>query len=219
MERQATHTPAVIFDFDGTVADSFSVALEVFYALTHREAFSPEDLMRLRGMTLRQLSKELKIPMHKIPFLLIRGRRAMFEHMARVRLVEGMDEVIRTLCKTHKLFILSSNSPANIEALLSEYGLAECFEAIYGDVSLLRKRQKLRQILRQHRLVEATTWYVGDEARDVEAAKRAHLRVAAVSWGFNNIHVLASHEPTALIFTPEELITCIYNNSNYEAIH
>jgi len=212
MTPENTRARAVIFDFDGTLADSFAVALEVFYELMQRDAFEAEDLMRLRGLTLRQLSKELKIPMYKVPFLLVRGRRAMFERMPEVRLVEGMANVVRVLRKTHKLFVLSSNSPANIRAVLNEYGLADSFTAVYGDVSLLKKRQKLRQIVRQHGLKTAETWYVGDEARDIQAAKRAGLRMVAVSWGFNNIHVLASHEPTALVFTPDEIISCINNN-------
>lgn len=208
---------AIIFDFDGTVADSFPVALDIFYALTHREPLPHEDLTRLRGMTLREVAKELTIPMYKIPFLLIRGRRAMFERMAEVSLVDGMVEVIQGLAKTHKLFILSSNSPANIAATLATNGLTDSFVTIYGNVSLLKKRQKLRQILRQQQLDPATTWYVGDEARDVEAAKRAGMPVVAVSWGYNNIHVLKSHQPTALVFSPEEISRCILNNGTHAA--
>ncbi len=202
MEQQRQ---AIVFDFDGTLADSFPVALEIFYTLTHREPLPREDLTRLRGMTLRQVSKELRIPMYRIPFLLMRGRKAMLGRVTEIAMIPGMADVIRMLAKDFQLYIVSSNSRENIMSMLQQYNLTECFVDVEADIGLLKKTRRLRRFAKEHRLLPQETWYVGDEARDIEAAKHVGMPVVAVSWGYNNIHVLESHQPDALAFTPEEL--------------
>ncbi len=48
--------------------------------------------------------------------------------------------------------------------------------------------------------------YVGDETRDIEAAKKINSKVIAVSWGFNTKEALARHNPDFLIHQPSELL-------------
>ena len=205
---------AIIFDFDGTLADSFPVAMDIFYALTKVERLAHPDVTRLRDMTLLQVAKELRIPMYKVPFLLLGGRGAMHGRMHEIELIPGIDRLIRKLHRRHTLFVLSSNSSANIELLLRAHGLENCFSAIYGDVSLLGKTQKLRRIIRQQKLDKKHIWLVGDEARDIDAAHRVGVKAAAVSWGYNSIGALKRHQPEALVFTVEELEKCLKHNKS-----
>jgi phosphoglycolate phosphatase len=129
-----------------------------------------------------------------------------------VHLIAGMESAISELYKTHKLFILSSNSAHNITLILKRYKLTGYFSGVYGSVPLLGKARALRRLLRQNSLDSAQTWYVGDEARDIEAARKNNLSSVAVSWGYNNIHVLQQHQPTVLVFTTEELMSSFKNN-------
>ncbi|CAN5350770.1 HAD family hydrolase [soil metagenome] len=205
--------PAIIFDFDGTIADSFPVALNIFHVLTRTSMVSDSDMKRLRGMTLIQIAKEFRIPLYSVPFLLFRGRAMMRKRMQEVELIRGIEQTIRDLSKTHKLFILSSNSSSNVRALLDRYELAGNFIAIYGSVRLLGKAKKLAKIIRRFKLEQSTTWYVGDEVRDVDAAKQAGINVAAVSWGYNNTEMLMRHQPTVLVGTVDELASCFINNN------
>jgi len=207
-----TRQGAVVFDFDGTLVDSFPVALDIFYEITHTSAFEQEDMMRFRGMTMLQLAKDLRIPIYAIPFLLVRGRQIMRRRMHNVQLIAGMESAIQELYETHKLFILSSNSSHNISSILERYNLTHYFSGVYGSVPLLGKARALRRLLKQYRLDTSQTWYVGDEARDIEAAQKNHLNSIAVSWGYNNIHVLQQHRPMTLVFTTEELVSCFKNN-------
>lgn len=202
----------IIFDFDGTLVDSFPVALDIFYALTHSDPLPRQDMTRLRGMTLVQVAKELRIPTYSIPFLLFRGRRVMRKRMTEVDMIAGMEAVIRDLARTHKLFILSSNSPANITMILERHDIRGCFEEIHGNVPLLAKSRALRQLLRKKALKKPEVWYVGDEARDIESAHKNGIKSIAVSWGYNNIHILSQHTPTALVFSTVELLDCFKHN-------
>jgi phosphoglycolate phosphatase len=207
-----TKQGVIVFDFDGTLVDSFPVALDIFYEITHTQALEQTDMMRLRSMTMLQVAKDLRIPIYAIPFLLVRGRRIMRRRMHDVHLIAGMESAISELYKTHKLFILSSNSAHNITLILKRYKLTGYFSGVYGSVPLLGKARALRRLLRQNSLDSAQTWYVGDEARDIEAARKNNLSSIAVSWGYNNIHVLQQHQPTVLVFTTEELMSSFKNN-------
>ena len=52
---------------------------------------------------------------------------------------------------------------------------------------------------------------MGDETRDVEAAKKANIKVVAVTWGFNSPEALAKENPDFLINHPSELLEVIKN--------
>jgi phosphoglycolate phosphatase-like HAD superfamily hydrolase len=51
--------------------------------------------------------------------------------------------------------------------------------------------------------------YVGDEERDVVAARQAGVDIAAVTWGYNSPELLAVQEPDYLIDYPDELRTLL----------
>jgi phosphoglycolate phosphatase len=80
---------------------------------------------------------------------------------------------------------------------------------VYGDARLFGKDRLLRHIqaLGHERLI-----YVGDETRDIEAAKRAGAKSIAVAWGYNNAAILKRHNPDKLVFEPSEITGCIENN-------
>jgi phosphoglycolate phosphatase-like HAD superfamily hydrolase len=47
--------------------------------------------------------------------------------------------------------------------------------------------------------------YIGDEIRDVKAAKKAAIPVAAVGWGFNSAGALEAFSPDFLLSHPDDL--------------
>jgi phosphoglycolate phosphatase-like HAD superfamily hydrolase len=67
----------------------------------------------------------------------------------------------------------------------------------------------INRFLKQANLTPEEVIYVGDETRDIEAAKRSQIKMIAVSWGFNSKTVLAEHNPDFLIHHPNELIQVI----------
>jgi phosphoglycolate phosphatase len=211
--RRKRSQPAVIFDFDGTLADSFPLVVDIFYKLVERKPLPRADVTRLRGMTLRQVARELRIPLWRAPLLVIRGRSVMQSRMEEVVIMDDMIPAVKRLAKTHKLFILSSNSTETIKAVLKRYRLLEYFADIEGDIPLLRKAGRLKRLIKRNELDRGHLFYVGDEARDIEAARRAGVRCIAVSWGYNNIHALKRHHPHALVFSADEMLASLYDNS------
>lgn len=198
---------SVIFDFDGTIADSFAMVIGIFHELTHRDKPLPADeIERLRGMSLAQAAKELRIQPWKIPFMVIRGRRIMHARMEEVQPHPGMIAAIRELhAAGHNLYIMSSNSVQNIQLFLEKHNLSTEFIKLYGSVGLLGKARVLKRVLHQNHLDPAQTYYVGDEVRDIEGAKRAGVKIISVAWGYNNSDILGVHKPDCLAAEPADI--------------
>lgn len=51
--------------------------------------------------------------------------------------------------------------------------------------------------------------YVGDEVRDIDAAKAVGLISVAVCWGFNSRFALEKAQPSFIADNPEELLEFI----------
>ena len=198
---------AIIFDFDGTLADSFKVAVEITQDLMHRsEPVSEAEISRLRQMRLLNVAKELGLPRWRWPLLILRGRRLMSRRLNEIQPFDGIDDVLAALSNDHyKLFIMSSNSKRNVEVFLAAHGLSGYFTQIYGGVGLFGKSKALRTILRRNHFNPTDVIYVGDEPRDIEACKRADVPCVAVAWGYNAPELLAEHAPMVVVRTTGQL--------------
>jgi phosphoglycolate phosphatase len=197
----------IIFDFDGTIADTLAPAAEIFQDLTHRpEPFQPQELQRLRAMKLAAVARELNVALWRVPFLLSAGRKRMRARIRGVALFGGMGKAIASLhASGYQLLIVSSNSPENIQAFLRQHHLESYFTNVYGGASLLGKARIIKRLLRRGKLAASDTAYVGDEVRDALAARLLGIDFVAVAWGYNDASVLASEKPAALVKTPAEL--------------
>lgn len=204
-------TKTVLFDFDGTIADTFLLVVDIFYKLRPRPIiFSKKDVDKLRGMALLEVTRELDVKWWQVPMLLIKGRRMMAHEMRNVNVIRGMDTLIRLLHKKgYHLYIVSSNSESNIRQLLRRYDLEKCFEEVHGGSRLHGKTRIISRLAKESGAALTDTYYIGDEVRDIVGAKRAGAKSIAVTWGYNNVHILKTHQPFALAFDPDEIADII----------
>ncbi|MBP7966936.1 HAD-IA family hydrolase [Candidatus Woesebacteria bacterium] len=199
----------IIFDFDGTIADSFGAFVRVYnkigkeYNLTQ---VNPKEAARLRGMTPKEVIRALKISLFTIPFYLWRGRSLFKKEVHTVQPIEGIIPILHQLAETHQLGILTSNEKSSVESFLLKHGLS-MFDFIHSERNLFGKHKALLSLMKQYSLDASRTIYVGDEVRDIESCKKAHVSVAAVSWGLNTHDLLASYKPDYLFARPDELLS------------
>src|SRR5688572_16722304 len=176
----------VIFDFDGTLADTLHIAIDLF------RKFAPKDhptddaeIERLRGMSASEVIKNLGIPWWRLPYFVYQGRKAVKEQMGNVQAIDGIEPVVHRLHQQkHKLFILSSNSTENIEQFLNHNKLGHYFDGFWGGQGLFTKSGALKKVVRKNNLVLEDCVYIGDEVRDIEAARHAGMKCISVSWGY-----------------------------------
>jgi len=197
----------LIFDFDGTLADSFSLMLEIAYRITGIGPLTDEEVARLRRFSIMKVRKELHIPLRKVPRLVTEGRHEMRERIGEVTTFAGIADALEALHSAgHRLLVMSSNSEDNVRAFLRKQGLERYFDAVYGGVGVFDKASSLRKVLRANRLDKRQCWYVGDEVRDIIAAHKVGVRVVSVDWGYQDPAALAEHKPDVLIHQPHELV-------------
>jgi phosphoglycolate phosphatase-like HAD superfamily hydrolase len=199
---------ALIFDFDGTIADSFETLLGIFEEIYPRaQQITPKEIKELRGKTLRQIIKHFKIKSWQIPRLLLKARPLVATRMTTIKTFHGMPAALKQLHKNgHQMFILSTNSSENIAQFLKNSRLEGYFVEIYGDIGLRTKSSALKKIMKQEGIDRGDCAYIGDEVRDIEAAKKAGVMSVAVGWGFNYPEALQKTHPNFLAKSPKDLL-------------
>lgn len=199
----------IIFDFDGTIADSFHAFVRVYnevgkhYNLTQ---ITPAEARKLRGMTPKEVIRALKISLFTLPFYLWQGRKLFKNEVDNIKPIEGIIPVLEQLAQENRLGILTSNDKSSVEHFLIKHSLS-MFDFVHSERNLFGKHKALLSLLETYQLSRETTIYVGDEVRDIEACKKARVKIAAVSWGLNAQELLATYKPDFLFTKPEELLS------------
>lgn len=201
-------TKAIIFDFDGTIANTKAFAYQVYQNLTnqyHIKQLSEEEFDHLKTLSLVDKLRAHDLSMFKLPRIARRARRAIHTVMNQVEPFDGMISLIKTLHqKAIKLFIVSSNSEKNIKIFTNQYEI-DLFEEIYGRAKYLKKEKVLKKLLDTYQLKNDEVIYVGDEVRDIHSCQRIHMNIASVTWGFDDLDMLKIENPNVLCETPESL--------------
>ena len=202
-------TKTIIFDFDGTLADTFELIVSITNRLSPKFGYQPvaeEDIAKLQNLSSRDIVRQSGISYLKIPFLIRRLRKELKNRIAEVNLFPGIKELIIDLkAEGYSLGILTSNSQDNVKKLMTLNDVENGFDFIYGNATLLGKHKTLAKLLKRDKLNPQDVFYVGDETRDIDAAKKAGVIAIAVSWGFNSAEALAENNPDFLASNPQEL--------------
>lgn len=202
--------PTFLFDFDGTLADSLSVIVEIANRLAPEFGYRPTSLEQvdaLKGLSTRQLIRYSGIPVLKIPALLRRLRAELTDYSTHIPPFEGIPDAIQQLnTQNYPLAIITSNTPEVVNPFLATHTLDHCFSGVVGGGTLFGKGRLLAKYVKRYGFVPEQTVYVGDEVRDIQAARFAGLRSAAVTWGFNSRESLATAQPDWLIDDPRDLV-------------
>jgi phosphoglycolate phosphatase len=199
----------VVFDFDGTLADSGAWFAGVFNDIAQRFGFrslSTAEMQQLRGLGNREIVRQLGIPLWKMPFIARYARQRVSADAAAIPLFAGVQSMLQQLHAANvSLAIVSSNSEANIRRILgpdsaSRISYYACGASLFGKARLLRK------VMKDSSTQARATLCVGDETRDIEAARSVGAIAAAVSWGYATPEILRTFEPDVLFDRVEAVV-------------
>lgn len=198
-----------IFDFDGTLADTFPLFIESINHLAAHHDFrqvAPHEVDRLRGMAARDILRDLQLPMHRVPKVVLDFRSIMQRRLSEIRPFSGVEHGLQQLAERGILLALAtSNSRANVEAVLgtdlvARFAAIECSSALFGKAHCLRK------ILKMTRVERTQAIYIGDEIRDAHAARKIGIGFGAVAWGYTAFDALLRQRPEAAFSAPADLL-------------
>lgn len=201
--------PFLLFDFDGTIADSIHMIMQIGNQLAPKFGLSPfndEDFTHFRSLPFHKIMKELHIPLYKVPQAI---SLALMEYRHLVHELEpcaGICHMLKALCNLQvPMAMLSSNTNENLQLFLQRLQI-DAFSWVEGTSGILKKSHRIKQQLKKHKLDPKQVIYIGDETRDIDAARKCGMRVIAVTWGFHSAELLSSHEPDYLVDSPSEIV-------------
>lgn len=206
----------VIFDFDGTLADSGDWFVSIVDTLAARFKFrsvGPEEVEMLRGRTSSEVIRYLGIPRWKLPAIGRYVHALLAQQTDRIALFDGIGEVLRQLtAQGVRIALVTSNAEHNARAILgpANAALIERFEC---GASLFGKARRYRRVLRKTGMAAAEVISIGDETRDVAAARKVGIPAGAVLWGYANRDALTQAQPDFLFERPEQVLDLVLGDA------
>ncbi len=185
---------AVIFDFDGTIADNFRYVEEIVARLAPKYGFSDKvssEVVDLKNLSMKQIVSKYHISKFNVFRMLLDGRREMKKFLGDTKMPSGMKGLLEGLIHDGvKVAIISSNSRGSIQAFLEQNGIVSGID-IDSSIHLFGKSKPILKYLKQNRISPNDSIYVGDEVRDIDAGREAGIATISVTWGYNSADVLA----------------------------
>jgi phosphoglycolate phosphatase len=197
-----------IFDFDGTLADSLPWFRASFQDMIARFDLAPvrdDEIEGLRGLSAHEIMARLDVSMWQLPAIVSDMRKRKLAAASEISLFEAiptmLDELRRHSIRTA---IVSSDSEASVRQVLGPTAVRidrfDCGAAMFG------KHWKFRRVARKLGAKPSETICIGDELRDIDAAKAAGMDSGAVAWGYALPGALQAAGPTHLFNSIEEMV-------------
>ena len=198
----------IIFDFDGTIADTISLGIHLINDYSERFRYNKIDRETMNGLSAFELMKVMGIKLYRLPYLAWYLRKLLKNRASEIQMNPGIKDLLENLKQSgYKMGIVTSNSTENVNAFLERNGLESYFTYMKTKVPLLKKTKALSKTKRQ---LKTDFIYVGDEIRDVEACRKNNLPVVSVGWGFNSVETLEQVNPGFVARTADEATILIH---------
>jgi phosphoglycolate phosphatase len=196
-----------IFDFDGTLANSLPWFRASFQDMIARFDLAPvraDEMEGLRGMSARQIMARLNVPMWRLPVIVSDMRKRKLAAAGEISLFDGVATMLSNLQSFDiQTAIVSSDGEESVRSVLgptaSLISHFDCGAAIFG------KHRKFRRVARHFGTRPTDTICIGDEIRDIEAARAAGMDSGAVAWGYAFPTALQAAEPTHFFSSMAEI--------------
>ncbi len=198
----------VLFDWDGTLIDSFHADTSAYLAMFHEigidwglkeleQNYSPNwyHVYRAAGLPRKRWEDADRL-----------WRAHYAKH--RPKLISGARRVLARLGREHPLGLVTSGDRDRVIRQLQEFRLTQLFTARVCSGDTVRKKphpEPLRLALRQMELDPSACVYVGDAPQDVEMARRAGVRAIGVLGPFPTEKRLRAARPEFLLGSIVEL--------------
>ena len=202
----------IIFDFDGTLADSGEIAFKAMNKMAKKHKFKEiewSEIDLLRKLTTIERSKYMGVSLLKVPFLAPDFYLHYKEAMHELKLHPGMKELTEKLHgEGYGVAVISSNSENNIRTYFEDNNI-ENIDEILCSHHLFDKDKIINRFLRRHRLNKNEVIYAGDEIRDITACKKAGVKIIWVDWGLDVLEAVLVEKPDFTISEPIEIYNII----------
>lgn len=216
MENSIKH---IIFDFDGTLADTSPVILATMEAAIAELGLPPKTESECRatiGLRLEDIPLALWPGRHHIGATYAATYRRIFDekkNCLRARTYPGVIDGLRQLHKSgYTMAVASSRSHKSLEEYLGYFGIARLFADIIGGNDVKKGKPAPDPVLA---VCAHTDWLpadclvVGDAVCDIEMGQNAGASTCAVTYGNQSQVELESAVPNLIVDSFPELTTLL----------
>jgi len=198
----------IIFDLDGTIADSMNLGLECANQLASKYKYEPIVLNPLiRDLSAKEfLISHLKLGKIKLLLWAREVKRLQAQKNSEVVIFPEMYEVLSQLSNSFKLGILTSNNTDNTLKVLKNNKIKDFFSFIYTNSGAFGKHRTIKKVLKKEYLSKEEVIYVGDEIRDIDSCHKSGIPIIAVTWGANSEKVLKEAGATFYAYNPRNIL-------------
>ena len=199
---------AIIFDLDGTIADSFHIGLEVANALAQKYKYEPiVDSPVIRDLSFKEfLVSHLKLGRIRLLLWARETRRIISQRSDDIKIFPGIKDALEELSKHYKVGLLTSNSTKNVLTIFENNGIGHYFSFMYTNCPAFGKSRYLKKVLKTEKFKKKEVVYVGDEIRDVDSCIKAGMPMIAVTWGANSAKTLREAGANYFASKPWDLV-------------
>ena len=203
----------ILFDFDGTIADTISAGLEIINSHAEKYGYKRLDGEINTHFSALQLVKLAEIKLWKLPYLIYQLKKKLSEKADELKPLPEAPILIKKLYDDgYELGILTSNSYKIVKAFLKKYELDSYFTFLKTDVSLFGKKKALAK---SKKVLNKKILYIGDELRDIEACRKNDIPIVSIPWGLNSYDALEEHNPGLVAKNAEEAFEKLASISNF----
>lgn len=205
----------VVFDFDGTLSDSGDWFISVVDDLARTFRFRTvrsDEVPMLRHKSSREVIEYLGISRWKLPFIAWYVRRLIGRNVGQIELFPGTPDLLeRVAALGIRIALVTSNSQDNARRILGPAHAARINHYACGS-SLFGKAPKFRRVLKRMGVVPGQALAIGDETRDIDAAREVGMRAGAVLWGYASEEALLKLNPDAVFREPQDILDYLAAN-------
>lgn len=220
-----TNIEAILFDFDGTLANTLPGIVATATRVLAAHGFTPEqmgDVSRLVGPPFPQAFSEVYGVDEAEAIRLMEDYHAIYEKLGLEShpLYPGMREVLEALAaKGMRLAVASSKRQFMVEQALADNQVESLFEVICGK-GPDGDGQKAHVIGRACDMLgttAATTLMVGDRFYDVQGASELGMACVAVNFGTTSRAELEEAGAAIIVDSPSELLDVLTSSADEQA--
>lgn len=209
--------PPLIWDFDGTLADTWrdlATCVNLALAEVGRPPFEGvRDSIGYGARSLLAAALAEKDPSpEQVDAVLAKFRVHYAVHcLDESRLYDGIIPVLDALAG-HRMAVVSNKPAVFLLDMIDRMGLRPRFELVLGGDSLEHKKPHpsvLEHVAAFFGVPPESLWMIGDGETDVSAARAVGARSIACLWGLRDRAVLAEAGPDHFAATPQEIVEII----------
>ncbi|MCX6764379.1 MAG: HAD family hydrolase [Candidatus Nealsonbacteria bacterium] len=204
----------IIFDWSGVINDDLHTVYRVVLAIfkkfgvkeisleEFRKEWEQPYMLFYRKYGISGISREEEVAIYK----------SLYKDLSAKYPPRAYPKIKDTLVKFKKaginMIILSSNLRETILYDIEEFNLQGLFTEINSEIH--DKNDGIQETIKRNGFNPQETVFVGDTTHEVDVGKKAGIKTAAVTWGYNNEDKLKSVNPDFIIHDLEELEKAVF---------